>query len=251
MYIADPTSAQAALYETVGEDAAIRYISWPKSDPNVGFYDIYEGGFWRLTLKSDLSDEVKARLIEYFDYFYSDEYFDIATWGPEEAGLYATDENGVRYFVDEQVQNDIINDVHHGKGADYYGLYSPNYSTYFQFLSKVGATSVSLRNYNPVDARRTQDTVALDMLRLSKNLVSLGGYDMGGRASYGDGSNEVAAVSSWYWSKFTGDLVAPILTASTEEEFDEAWDEMYEEFVEDTDYETAVELMEQWFEENT
>ena len=37
----------------------------------------------------------------------------------------------------------------------------------------------------------------------------------------------------------------------TEAEFDDAWDEMYEEFVDETDYETAVDLMTQWFEENT
>ena len=251
MYIPDPTSAQTALEQNLGAEAKIRYIEWPKSNPNVGFYDIYEGGFWRLTLKTDLPDDVKARLIEYFDFFYSDEYFDIATWGPEEAGLYATDENGVRYFVDEQTQNDIMNNVYHGKGADYYGLFAPNYSNYFRFLSKVGACSVSPRNYNPQDPRRTQETTQLDMITLNKLLVSLGGYDMSGRAAYGDGSNEVAAISSWYWSKFTGNLVAPILTAQNDEEFDAAWDEMYEEFVEDTEYEDAVELMKEWFEENT
>lgn len=250
MYINDPTSAQEGLFQTVGEDAYIRYITWPKSDPNVGFYDIYEGGFWRLTLKSDLADDVKARLIEYFDFFYSDEYMDIATWGPKEAGLYATDENGVRYFVDEQTQNDIINGVNHGKGADYYGLYSTTYNHYFPYLSKVGACSVSV-NYNPYDPRRTQETTQLNMLNLNKLLTSLGGYDMSGRAAYGDGSDAVAAISSWYWSKFTGNLVAPILTAQNDEEFDAAWDEMYEEFVEDTDYEDAVELMKEWFEENT
>lgn len=250
MYINDATSAQQGLFQTVGEDAYIRFIEWPKSDPNLGFYDIYEGGFWRLTLKTDLSDEVKARLIEYFDFFYSDEFMDIATWGPAEAGLYATDENGVRYFVDEQTQNDIINGVAHGKGADYYGLYSPTYNTYFKYLNKAAACAVTT-TYNPYDARRTQESVSLDMLTINKLLTSLGGYDMGGRAAYGDGSDEVAAISSWYWSKFTGNLVAPILTAQTEEEFNEAWDEMYEEFVDDTDYETAVEKMAEWFEENT
>lgn len=251
MYISDPASAQQGLFETVGEDAYIRYISWPKADDSgLGAYDIYEGGFWRLTLKTDLEEDVKIRLIEYFDWFYSDEGMDVCTWGPEEAGLYATDENGVRYFVDEQTQNDIMNGVNNGKGADYYGLYSTTYSTYFPYLSKVGACSVHT-TYNPYDPRRTQDSVQLNMLNLNKLLTSLGGYDMTGRYSYGDGSNEVAAVSSWYWSKFTGELCAPILTAQTQEEFDQAWDEMYEEFLWDTEYETAVELMTEWFEENT
>ena len=250
MYIPDMKAAQQGLYQTVGEDATIRYITWPKSNPDLGFYDIYEGGFWRLTLKTDLPEATKARLIEYFDFFFSDEYKEIASWGPEEAGLYATDENGVRYFVDEQTQNDMMNRVVHGKGADYYGLYNPTGNTYFPYASKVGACSVS-DNYNPFDPVRTQTDIKLDTMNLNKLIVSLGGYDMAGRASYGDGSNEVAAVSNWYWSKFTGDLVAPILTAETEEEFNTVWDEMYEEFVDDTDYETAVEMMTTWFNENT
>ena len=57
-------------------------------------------------------------------------------------------------------------------------------------------------------------------------------------------------MSSWYWSKFTGELVAPILTAASEEEFNTAWDDMYEEFLDDTDYEDAVENMTEWFAEN-
>ena len=43
---------------------------------------------------------------------------------------------------------------------------------------------------------------------------------------------------------------APILTAATDEEFEEAWNDMYEEFVDDTDYEEAVALMTEWFAEN-
>ena len=249
MYIPDMKAAQQGLFQTVGEDAVIRYIEWPKSNPDLGFYDIYEGGFWRLTLKTDLPDDVKARLIEYFDWFYSDEYKEIGSWGPEEAGLYATDENGVRYFVDPQTQEDMMNRTLHGKGADYWGLYCAG-GSYFSFMSKVGACSVT-DSYNPFDPVRTSETVQLDMMNLNKLLVSLGGYDMNGRAAYGDGSSEVSAVSNWYWSSFTGSLVAPLLTATTDDEFDEAWDEMYEEFVEDTDYDTAVDMMTEWFEENT
>ena len=251
MYINDATSAQTALYQTVGEDASIRFIPWPKADDSgLGAYDIYEGGFWRCIIKSSLDDEVKARLIEYFDWFYSDEAMDIMSWGPEEAGLYTTDENGVRHFVDEQTEYDIMNDVANGKGADYYGLYSANQSTYFKYLSKVGACAPYITNYNPYNPQRTAEETKLNMLTINKLLVSLGGYDTTGRYSYGDGSNEVAAVSSWYWSKFTGELCAPILTAATDEEFEEAWNDMYEEFVDDTDYEEAVARMTEWFAAN-
>ena len=251
MYIADPNAAQTALYQTVGEDASIRYISWPKADDTgLGAYDIFEGGFWRCIIKSDLEEDVKKRLIEYFDWFYSDEAMDIMSWGPEEAGLYTTDENGVRHFVDPQTESDIMNDVSGGKGADYYGLYSPGQSTYFKYLSKAGACAPYVTNYNKYAPQRSAENVKLNMLTYNKLLLSLGGYDTSGRYAYGDGTNEVAAINSWYWSKFTGELCAPILTATTDEEFENAWNEMYEEFVEDTDYETAVENMTAWFEEN-
>lgn len=248
MYIGDTTSAQSALFQTVGEDAAIRFIEWPKADETgLGAYDIYEAGFWRVIIRSDF--EQKERLIEYFDWFFSDEAMDIMTWGPEEAGLYTTDENGVRHFVDETTQNDVLNEVYNSKGADYYGLYGANYSSYYKYLNKAAACAPYVLNYNPYSAARTV-APNLPMLTVNRLITSLGGYDMSGRYAYGDGSDTVASVSSWYWSKFTGELVAPILTAASDEEFETAWGDMYEEFLEDTDYEEAVELMTQWFAEN-
>ena len=250
MYIGDVTSAQSALYQTVGEDASIRFIPWPKADDSgLGAYDIFEAGFWRMIIRSDMEREKKERLIEYFDWFFSDEGMDVCSWGPAEAGLYTTDENGVRHFVDETTQNDMLNSVSNGKGADYYGLYNANYSSYYKFLSKAAACAPVMSNYNPYDPARTA-APHLNSLNLNKAICALGGYDMSGRYAYGDGTDTVASVSSWYWSKFTGELVAPILTATSEEEFNTAWDDMYEEFLDDTDYEEAVENMTKWFAEN-
>ena len=99
MYIGDVNSAQSALYQTVGEDASIRFIPWPKADDSgLGAYDIFEAGFWRVIIRSDMEREKKERLIEYFDWFFSDEGMDVCSWGPAEAGLYTTDENGVIYL---------------------------------------------------------------------------------------------------------------------------------------------------------
>ena len=250
MYIGDKTSAQSALYQTVGEDASIRFIPWPKADDSgLGAYDIFEAGFWRVIIRSDMEREKKERLIEYFDWFFSDEGLDVCSWGPAEAGLYTTDENGVRHFVDETTQNDMLNSVSNGKGADYYGLYNANYSSYYRFLNRAAACAPNINNYNPFDPARTA-APHLNSLNLNCAICSLGGLDMSGRYAYGDGTDTVASVSSWYWSKFTGELVAPILTATSEEEFNTAWDDMYEEFLDDTDYEEAVENMTKWFAEN-
>lgn len=250
MYIPDMTSAQTALYQTVGDDASIRFITWPKEDDSgLGAYDIYEGGFWRIIIRSDLSREQKERIIKYFDWFYSDEGMDICSWGPESAGLWALDDNGNKYFVDEQVRYDMLNHVSGGKGADYYGLYDSSMNTYFKYFSKVGACAPYMVNYNPFDPARSA-APNLSIMMVNRMLVSLGGYDMSGRYAYGDGSDTVAAVSSWYWSKFIAEAVAPLLTATTEDEFNTAWDDMYEDFVDDTDYPEAVEMMQDWFAAN-
>ncbi len=250
MYIPDMTSAQSALYQTVGEDASIRFIEWPKEDDSgLGAYDIYEAGFWRIIIRSDMSSEQKERLIKYFDWFYSDEGMEICSWGPESSGLWALDENGNKYFVDEDVRNDMLNHVSGGKGADYYGLYDSSISSYYKYFSTVGACAPYIVNYNPYDPARS-GAPNLSIMMVNKALCSLGGYDMSGRYAYGDGSDTVAAVSSWYWSKFTSEAVAPILTATSDDEFETAWNDMYADFVDDTDYPAAVEMMTQWFAAN-
>lgn len=249
MQIPDMYAANDALKETVGPDAEIRFITWPKADETgLGAYDIFEGGFWRMTLKTDLPEETKVRLIEYFDWFFSDEAMDVMSWGPAEAGLYAVDENGKRYFVDEQTQHDMMNRVTGGKGADYWGLYQPG--SYFSYNSRVGACAAYITGWNPYDPIRMAGTPVLDMMSINKALCSLGGYDTTGRYAYGDGTELVGAASSYYWS-FAGGDVASLLTATTEEEFDSAWDEIYDDFVYETDYEAAVEQMEAWFAANS
>lgn len=248
MYIPNLISAQNALYQTVGDDAVIRYIPWPKEGgSDLGAFDIYEAGFFRIIIRSDFPE--KERLIEYFDWFFSDEGMELCSWGPESAGLWALDENGEKYIVDEEARNDIINGISGGKGADYYGLYNSN-EQYYPFQSKAAACAPFILNYNPFDpVRSVKPNLSIQIVNRSR--VSMDGLDMSGRYAYGDGSNEVAGISSWYWSKFTGEAVAPLLTAKNEAEFDESWDDMYRDFVDDTEYELAVEHMRQWFAENS
>ncbi|NLG24347.1 MAG: hypothetical protein GX558_03260, partial [Clostridiales bacterium] len=82
MFAANYPDAQAGLYKTVGPDASIRYISWPKADETgLGAFDVFTPGFWRTVVRSDFAE--KERLIEYFDWFFSDEGIDILSWGPE------------------------------------------------------------------------------------------------------------------------------------------------------------------------
>jgi len=174
---------------------------------------------------------------------------DICTWGPEEAGLW-TMVDGVKKFADPQVENDMLNMVLGGKGADYYGLYSPAQGSYFPFLSKAAICApytINLKDY------RRSYPVKLDSTAYNRSAASMsetGGYDRSGRYAYGDGSETVAQASSYYWSKFVEEDVAPILTAKTESEFNDAWEKAYAGFVEEAEYDEARKLMAEWFKEN-
>lgn len=245
IYIPSVQDAQTALRQSVGDDAAIRYIEWPKQQANVGAFDIFENGFWRLIIKNDFPD--KDRLTQYFDWFYSEEGQDILTWGPDEAGLWEYRED-VKRFVDPKVEEDCLNGVTGGKGADYWGLFTVTSGSYFPYLSRAGICA-PYTTVNYADYRRSFPP-KLNSMVMNKAAVSLGGYDRSGRYAYGDGSETVSKASSYYWSAFTGEQVDALLNADNDEEFDAAWDDAYNRFVEETDYKIARVRMAAWFKKN-
>ena len=245
IYIPSVQDAQAALYQSVGEDAVIRYIEWPKKQEGVGAFDIFENGFWRLIIRDDFPD--KDRLTQYFDWFYSEEGQDILTWGPEEAGLWEYRDN-VKRFVDPQVEEDCLDGITGGKGADYWGLYTITSGSFFPYLSKAGICA-PYTTVNYADYRRSFPP-KLDSLVMNRAAVSLGGYDRSGRYSYGDGSELVSKTASYYWSVFMGDEVNALLAAGSEAEFDALWDEIYDRFTSEADYAAARQVMTDWFKSN-
>ena len=242
MYIPSVQDAQSALRQTVGEDAVIRYIEWPKQQEGIGAFDIFENGFWRLIIREDFPD--KDRLTQYFDWYYSEEGQDILTWGPDDADLWEY-RDGVKRFIDSNVEDDLLNGITGGLGADYWGLYTVTSGSYFPYLSKAGICA-PYTTVNYADYRRSFPP-KLDSMVMNRAAVSLGGYDRSSRYAYGDGSETVSKASSYYWSKFTGEEVDALLEAEDEDAFEAAWEEIYENFVEETDYLTARQMMSDWF----
>ncbi|MCL2058523.1 MAG: extracellular solute-binding protein [Oscillospiraceae bacterium] len=242
MYIPGVQDAQAALYQSVGEKAVIRYIEWPKQKEGVGAFDIFENGFWRLIIRDGFPD--KERLTQYFDWFYSEEGQDILTWGPEDAGVWEY-RDGVKRFIDPRVEEDCLLGVTGGRGADYWGLYTITSGSYFPYLSKAGICA-PYTTVNYADYRRSFPP-KLDSMVMNRAAVSLGGYDRSGRYAYGDGSELVSQVTSYYWSHFVGEEVHALLEAATEAEFNDLWDEAYDRFLEGSDYERARQVMTVWF----
>jgi hypothetical protein len=245
MYIPSVQDAQAALFQEIGPDAKIRYIEWPKQREGYGAFDIFEGGFWRAIIRDDFKD--KDRLTQYFDWFYSEEGHDILTWGPEEAGLWEI-RDGVKRFKDSQVEEDVMSGITGAKGSDYWGIFTVDSGSYFTFLSKAGICA-PYGGVNYADFRRSFPP-KLDSMIMNRAAVSLGGYDRSGRYAYGDGSEVVAKASSYYWSKFTGEEVVPLLMAKNEAEFNDAWDAVFAKFAEEVEYGEARKMMADWFKEN-
>ena len=245
MYAPDMKGAMNALVDA-DPNAVIRYISWPKEDVSLGKFDIFENGFWRVTISSDFQE--KERLTQYFDWFFSDEGLDILTWGPEEAGLWKM-EDGKKVFVDEEVEQACLNGDTGKKGADYYGLYDWK-GNYYQYISKAAICAPTLHGYNPKSFTRSYPA-KLEVDVINQAYFGITGQDFSGRYAYGDGSAEVSLISDWYWSKWVSEKCAKVLVAQTEEEFNEEWEKAYAQFVEETSYDIAKVLMTDWFEENT
>jgi len=245
MYVPDLVGAENAIKQVV-PNASIRYITWPKETPGYGAFDLNEGGFWRLIIKKDFKD-IK-RLTEYFDWMYSDEGFDILTWGPESAGLWEI-KDGKKVFKDKEVEQDCLSGVLGKKGADYYGLYNCKTDSSFAFMSKAAICAPVISGYNPKSYTRSYPPV-IDIQAVNMSLCGINGVDYSGRYSYGDGGLNAEATASWYWSKFVSDKMAKLLISKSDDDYDRIWDELYKESLKDGKYVEAKADMEKWFKEN-
>jgi putative aldouronate transport system substrate-binding protein len=218
MYLSDIPAARANMLK-VDPSYKIRYIPWPKSDPKVGFFDVYDGGYERVVISKKVKD-IK-RLIQYFDWFYSDEGLDILTWGPPNTGVW-TMQGGKKVF-NKDIEQDMLTAAKGKKGADYYGLY--DYSSYIiPFLSKAALCAPKLMVGNPVSYLRSYPTKP-DVFTWARSLYGRAGMDYSGNGSYGDGGENSNTFSNYFWTIWQNGRVAKILNLKSDAEFNKAWDE--------------------------
>ena len=240
LYVPNMDQAQKTMAQ-IDPSFKIRYIPWPKQDKDYGFYDIHEGGFWRVLINDEYQH--KERLTQYFDWLYSDEGIDILTWGPESAGLWEM-KDGKKVFKDQDLADALINGTGEGmKGPEYYGLWNPSKNEY---SSRAAIASPMMLGYNPMDSRKSYEA-KLNIYHVAKGMLGLDGFDFQGRASYGNGSDTVSEVATYFWGQFTNDRIGSILNAKTEAEFEKAWNEQLALFKDETNYEAARQEMIEWF----
>jgi putative aldouronate transport system substrate-binding protein len=218
MYLSDIPAAQANMLK-VDPRFKIRYIPWPKSNPQVGFFDVYDGGYEHVVISKKFKDI--TRLTQYFDWFFSDEGLDVLTWGPPNTGVWTL--KGGKKVFNKDIEQDMLTGAKGKKGADYYGLFDHT-SYILPFLSKAGLCAAKLMVGNPASYLRSYP-VTPNVQTWARSLYGRTGMDYSGRGSYGDGGENATAFSDYFWNVWSNGRVAKVLAARTDAEFDKAWDE--------------------------
>lgn len=226
--------------------AMIRPVAWPKQNPRYGFFDVFETGFWTITVNKETKDI--ARVIEMIEWLNSDEGIDVNTWGPKEAGLYTTDSNGKKLWKDEETRKNIMENINDTKNAEYYGLFNTLNGSFssrvFYAMPMVGAPIKADPRFNYEPNLKIFDVVP----RVLGQNVNMG-YNTDGRACYGDGGEATTSVGDFFWSKFSQGDIAKLLTSKDEAGFEAGWEEIQAGFETDGQYSTAKADMTKWFAE--
>jgi putative aldouronate transport system substrate-binding protein len=241
------TTAAISGMASVDPSYKFRWLPLPKDREGYGCCDLFEGGFWRFMISSDFSEEELTRLTQYFDWFYSDEGFDIVTWGPESAGLWEL-KDGKKQFKDPELVDSLMNGTSEGqKGTEYYGLYTPaRNSQQNSFFSRAALSAPMIEQWNPFDSRRNYP-VKLDIYSVAQAICGASIYDTTGKYSYGDGGENTTTAGNYYWDKFQGDRMGKLWQCKTEAEFDAEWKIQYDLFVSEGMYLQGVADMNKWF----
>ena len=116
--------------------------------PHLEEYGPYEEDLmWisSLCILKTVDEEGLYQLLNWINVQFSDEYESVRYWGPEEAGLYETDENGIRHFKDERFTKYYIEgDTNALKPEETLGLNGPTSAGYtVGGLFSVAAASTS------------------------------------------------------------------------------------------------------------
>ncbi len=239
MYIPDLNAAVQGMQQ-IDPSYKIRFIPWPKLNPDNGFFDVKVPGFYSIIIKKDAKDI--DRIIEFMNWSISDEALDLFVWGPEEAGLWKL-QDGKKVFTDPKMEDFALNgpsDSNTNPGTK--GI---------AFNSKI-ARMLPIHDMgkpeNPFWYTRSYKA-SLDLYNWAKSTMGASGVNKDGRASYGDGGEANTTLSDHNWGTFMTKDLGRLLTTKTDAEFDKAWEEIYAAFLRDAQYEQAKKDMEVYYKE--
>lgn len=203
---------------------------------------VYPCGFGNMVLNKDLSHEDTLRLLEYFEYMWSEEFLELQSWGPESAGLWEM-VDGVKQFKDEELFNAVRTGTKtaDGRAASTYGIYDCiNYYSYtaraclaapmhpFNYRNMLGSYPLQ------VDAYTTYNKMVGAEGTCPDGSVMSSGYD------------ELTTMpTNWFAYDFRSKAIPELVQTKSDEEFDQVWNRWVEDMEKNGHYSEVVPLMEQ------
>lgn len=86
-------------------------------------------GYRYAIMKPNVSEEDLIQILQYFDFMLTDVGSKLHYWGPKSAGLFTEDDNGVRTYVDKELEECMLYDVANEKDL-YYGINNTQFPGY-------------------------------------------------------------------------------------------------------------------------
>lgn len=241
MWIPDLNGARASLKALDPEDELRPMLMPLKEGMEYAGIDHMSPTSFQLFVNKDFKDI--PRLLEYFDWFLSDEALDLSVWGPEELGLWEM-KDGVKVFKDQALYESLSKGESE-KGTLAYDNYSNkglgNSSTAFQ-------TALTLNGYSPADWRRSYPfEINDDWIYIYANAFATNpNIDFKGLLSQGVDEMTNKA-GTWWFGEFSESKSPKLFMARSEDEFNKNWDALYQEFLEKSGYEAARDEMKNVF----
>ena len=245
-YVPDARGTFAQLEQNV-PGAVRHFIPFPKESADYGFFDTYNPHpYHRTLINKDLPDEVVERIVEFVDWTYTDEGAEILSWGPESAGLYEV-VDGLRRFVDPDVEEAVLSGDVNGPGAYQYGLHDPVIRMSTDPLANaLGPEALHHTVFHEYNLTPNYMELASSIVASNPRFLGVGTKL---QVANSDQSDEVQEVADWYWGIFPQTYLPQLLKAETEAEFNDRYDQMIDAFMRETNYEEAKARMERYFEE--
>ncbi len=235
MWIPDTSSARNGL-KTLDPDDEFRPIAMPlQSGVNPAGIDHISKVTFQYFIRKDFEDI--PRLLQYFDWFLSDEAMELNSWGPEKSGIWEI-KNGIKQFKSQELYEQLVSGIYEEGSQAYenYIKYGMNYN------NKAFRAAPSLNGYNPKDWRRSYPFKVIDIFNYSWAVVTNKYIDTNGHLlpGFDDITN---AAGEWCWNEFFPNQSIKLIASANEEELKENWNYIYSEFLDKGQYETGKSAM--------
>lgn len=244
LVLMDVPSANAAV-DKISPGKMFHHITMPKKEGLVrNGIDAFNPAAFQYFVKKNFKDI--PRLLQYFDWFYSDEAMDLIVWGPENLGLWEM-KDGKKVFKDEALHQALLESKEGGIADEQYYKKGLGLKGIAKQYSKAFSAAPGLIGYNKFDWARSYPYRVKDIFEMSSGYVTTSALERGGKLLSGidDLTN---GPSNWLWSDFFNNKSAKLYSVKSDL-FDKNWDELKNEFMNKTKYTNAKEKMESVFKE--